>query len=143
MDADKAAKDVKLNADTSYKYELEGYMKRQPRLDLKKSVGNYNYEQFREYTELYEEAKIKDDEELRQFYKMVKYARLNADKNDKSAISFAKKYRLDLIEIPVEFLEEPLDDIVIKKDKRTRRPMVRMRSNRDISKYEAWRCYDR
>lgn len=118
-------------------------MKRQPRLDLKKSVGNYNYEQFREYTELYEEAKKKDDEELRQFYKMVKYARLNADKNDKSAISFAKKYRLDLIEIPPEFADESLDDIVIKKDKRTRRTIIRMRSNRDISKYDAWRCYDR
>ena len=78
-------------------------MKRQPRLDLKKDVGNYNYEQFREYTSLYESAKKKDDEELKQFYKMVKYARLNADKNDKSAMAFAKKYRLDLIEIPEEF----------------------------------------
>jgi hypothetical protein len=33
-----------VEADTSYLYELEGYMTRQPRLDLKKSVGNYNYE---------------------------------------------------------------------------------------------------
>jgi hypothetical protein len=118
-------------------------MKRQPRLDLKKHVGNYNYEQFREYTAIYDEAKKKDTEELRQFYKMVKYARLNQDKNDKSAISFAKKYNLDLIEIPPEFQEEPLDDIVIKKDKRTRREIIRQRSNRDISKYDAWRCYDR
>ena len=49
--------------DTSYQYELEGYLKRQPRLDLKEKVGNYNYEQFREYTSLYEEAKKKDHEE--------------------------------------------------------------------------------
>jgi hypothetical protein len=34
---------------------------------------------------------------------MVKYAKLNQDKNDKSAIAFAKKYRLDLIEVPPEF----------------------------------------
>ncbi len=93
----------RVEADTSYLYELEGYMTRQPRLDLKKSVGNYNYEQFREYTALYDSAKEKDTEELKQFYKMVKYARLNADKGDKSALSFAKKYRLDLIEIPPEF----------------------------------------
>jgi len=79
-----------VDADTSYLYELEGYMLRQPRLDLKKTVGNYNYEQFREYTSLYDEAKKKDTEELRQFYKMVKYARLNAEKGDKSALSFAK-----------------------------------------------------
>lgn len=132
-----------VEADTSYLYELEGYMTRQPRLDLKKSVGNYNYEQFREYTALYDSAKKKDTEELKQFYKMVKYARLNADKGDKSALSFAKKYRLDLIEIPPEFQEESLDDIAIKKDKRTRRTIIRMRTNRDISKYDAWRCYDR
>ncbi len=80
---------------------------------------------------------------MRQFYKMVKYARLNADKNDKSAIAFAKKYRLDLIEIPPEFQEESLEDIKIKKDKRARRPLIRNRSNRDISKYDAWRNYDR
>jgi hypothetical protein len=127
----------------SYQYELEGYMKRQPRVDLKKDVGNYNYEQFREYTALYEESKKKDDEELRQFYKMVKYARLNKDKNDKSAMAFAKKYRLDLIEIPPEFQDEGLEDINIKKDKRTRRPVIRMRTSRDISKYDAWRNYDR
>jgi hypothetical protein len=34
----------RVEADTSYLYELEGYMTRQPRLDLKKHVGNYNYE---------------------------------------------------------------------------------------------------
>lgn len=138
-----AIKEKHLQADTSYQYELEGYLKRQPRLDLAKTVGNYNYEQFREYTALYDEAKLKDHEELRQFYKMVKYSKLNAEKNDKSALAFAKKFRLDLIEVPEEFQNESLDDIVIKKDKRTRRPMIRMRSNRDISKYDAWRIYDR
>lgn len=118
-------------------------MQRQPRLDLKKHVGNYNYEQFREYTALYEKAKKRDTEELRQFYKMVKYARLNKDKGDGSAMAFAKRFNLDLIEIPEEFQNEPLDDIVIKKDKRTRREIIRNRSNRDLSKYDAWRCYDR
>jgi hypothetical protein len=84
-DADEALHRKRVEGDTSYLYELEGYMKRQPRLDLKKTVGNYNYEQFKEYTALYDDAKKKDTEDLRQFYKMVKYARLNADKGDKSA----------------------------------------------------------
>lgn len=44
--------------DTSYRYELEGYMSRQPRLDLSKY--NYNFEQFREYTALYEECRKRD-----------------------------------------------------------------------------------
>jgi len=70
-------------------------MTRQPRLDLSKY--NYNYEQFKEFTSLYEEAKAKDREELRQFYKMVKYTLAKKDKLDKSALSFAKKFRLDLI----------------------------------------------
>lgn len=84
-------------------------MKRQPRTDLSKH--NYNHEQFKEYTTLYEEASRKDKEELRYFYKMVKYARVNVDKGDKSAVSFAKKFRLDLIDIPEEFKEEPIDDL--------------------------------
>lgn len=70
-------------ADTSYQYELKDYMKRQPRLDL--SSYNYNYEQFKEYTRIYGDAKKKDQEELRQFYKMVKYSRENKDKGDKIA----------------------------------------------------------
>jgi hypothetical protein len=77
LDLEEAEKQRSLRADMTFQYELEGYMKRQPRVDLKKDVGNYNYEQFREYTSLYEESKKKDDEEVRQFYKMVKYARLN------------------------------------------------------------------
>jgi hypothetical protein len=142
LDHDERDKQRAIRADLSYQYELEGYMKRQPRVDLKKDVGNYNYEQFREYTALYEEAKLKDDEQLRQFYKMVKYSRIYAEKGDMTAVSFAKKYRLDLIEIPPEFQDEGIEDI--KKDnKRTRRPIIRMRSNRDISKYDAWRVFDR
>ena len=110
---------------------------------MKKHVGNYNYEQFKEYTALYEKSKKKDTEEVRQFYKMVKYSRLNKDKGDGSAMAFARKFDLDLIQIPPEFQDEPLDDIVIKKDKRTRREIIRNRSNRDLTKYDAWRCYDR
>jgi hypothetical protein len=74
---------------------------------------------------------------------MVKYSRLNKDKGDGSAMAFARKFDLDLIQIPPEFQDEPLDDILIKKDKRTRREIIRNRSNRDLTKYDAWRCYDR
>lgn len=124
-----------------YDYERTGYMTRQPRLDLSKY--NYNYEQFKQYTSLYEEARAKDKEGLRQFYKMVKYSLAYKDKGDQSALSFAKRFRLDLIEIPDEFKDEPLDDIKIKKDKRTRRTFIRNRTNRDISNYDAWRVHDR
>lgn len=56
-----------------YGYTKDNYMKRQPRVDLTKY--NYNYEQFKKFTQLYDAAKKKDTEELKYFYKMVKYAR--------------------------------------------------------------------
>ena len=74
---------------------------------------------------------------------MVKYSKLNADKGDKTALSFAKKFNLDLIEIPEEFKDEGIEDIVIVKDRRARRPIVKIRTSRDLSKYDAWRSYDR
>jgi len=74
---------------------------------------------------------------------MVKYVNENAVKGDKRALALAKRYRMELIDIPDEFKDVPLDDSHIKKDKRSRRPIVRVRSNRDISKYDAWRVHDR
>ena len=43
-DYKQAIKDRAIAADLSFQYEQTGYMQRQPRLDLKKHVGNYNYE---------------------------------------------------------------------------------------------------
>lgn len=57
-----AKKNILRMGDTSYDYEREGYMKRQPRLDLSKY--NYNFEQFSQYTQLYEQAKKKDQADL-------------------------------------------------------------------------------
>lgn len=42
LEKEEAARQKYLKADTSYQYELEGYLKRQPRLDLSKV--NYNRE---------------------------------------------------------------------------------------------------
>lgn len=114
-------------------------MLRQPRLDITKL--QYNYEQFREYTALYEEAKKKDDKESRQFYKMVKYSLANKDKL--AAIAFAKKFRLDLITIPEEFKDDNFDDVELPVSRKKRRPLIRTRSNRDISNYDCWRMNDR
>ena len=100
-------------------------MKRQPRLDLKKHVGNYNYEQFREYTALYDEAKLRDDAEIKHFYQMVKYAKLNVGKGDKHAVEFAKKYRLELIEVPEEFKDVSIDDLELRSTRRSKRPILR------------------
>ena len=94
-------------------------MLRQPRVDI--SRYNYNFEQFKQFTQTYEKARAKDKEELRQFYKMVKYAKAFEGKDDRAAVNFATKFRLDLIEIPEEFKDEGIEDITFKRDRRTRR----------------------
>jgi len=42
-----------------FPYEQVNYMKRQPRANVRDM--NYNFEQFREYTAMYEGARIKDE----------------------------------------------------------------------------------
>lgn len=74
---------------------------------------------------------------------MVKYSKENIDKGDKFALTFAKKYRLDLIDIPDEFKDVSIDDLSFKARKKYERPRIRLRNNRDLSNYDAWRCSDR
>lgn len=73
---------------------------------------------------------------------MVKYSKLNYDKGDKTASTFAKRYRLDLIEIPEEYKDVDIDDLSFKRSKSEKRPRIR-KHNRDLTNYDAWRCFDR
>lgn len=50
---------------------------------------------------------------------------------------------MDLIEIPEEFKDLAFDDLVIKKNRRSRRPVVRLRTGSSLVNYDAWRCHDR
>lgn len=63
---------------------------------------------------MYEEAKEKDDNESKNFYKLVKYVKakqeVGKENNDIYAIEFLKKYKLDLIQIPEEFKDLEVDD---------------------------------
>lgn len=51
------------------------YFKRQPRIDIEKM--NYNFEQYRRFTEDYKKAKVIDDANTSNFYKLVKYVKKN------------------------------------------------------------------
>jgi hypothetical protein len=75
-------------------------MKRQPRANLRDK--NFNFEQFSEYTSIYEEARAKDEKRSQDFYKLVKYVLKNKDSGPGNLIvrDFLRKYRLDLITIP-------------------------------------------
>jgi hypothetical protein len=114
---------------------------RQPRVDFEKL--SYNHEQFNEYTQLYEQASKQDREDLKYFYKMVKYCQENPKSKDKAAVNFAARIRLDLIEIPEEFKNVTTDDLEIKRDRRARRQVIRTRTSRDLTNYDAWPCTDR
>lgn len=74
---------------------------------------------------------------------MVKYVRENPQSNDKAVKNFARTYHLDLIEIPDEFKNETTEDLNIVRDRRVRRPIMKQKTSRDLSKYDAWRCSDR
>lgn len=86
-------------------YELTNYMKRQPRMDLR--VRNFNFEEYKPYIEMYEDSRTKDEEDSKNFYKLVKYvlARKGTDeeRTNSTVKEFLKKYHVDLIEIPEEF----------------------------------------
>lgn len=74
---------------------------------------------------------------------MVKYVQANAPKGDKRAVALSKRFRFELIDIPQEFKDLPIDEIKTKKDKRSRRPMIKNRTSRDLSDYDSWRVHDR
>ena len=86
-------------------------MSRQPRFDLRKH--NFNFEDYDRYIDLYEKATNEDHKANAQFYKMVKYARAKIEANEPNihVENFAKKYKLDLIEIPEEFRDLSIDDM--------------------------------
>lgn len=99
-----------------FPYEQPDYLQRQPRANVREF--NYNFEQFREYTSMYEEARKKDEQTSKDFYKLVKYVKLKVDEKgqpiDKSNLivrDFLKKYQLDLIQIPQEFQNLPSEDV--------------------------------
>jgi len=129
-------------------YEITDYMKRQPRLDLRSR--NFNFEEYRRYVEMYEDARTKDEAESKNFYKLVKYvlARKGTPEESKNAVvvEFLKKYHLELIEIPEEFKDlEVEDDFKPARRGRTtpKRKRVLTKSSKDLRGYDAWRAFDR
>ena len=83
-------------------------------MDLR--VKNFNFEEFRRYTQIYERARVRDEEKSTEFYKMVKYVQAKLKEDPESLRTnavvkdFAKVYRADLIEIPDEFKDLKVED---------------------------------
>jgi len=113
---------------------------------------NYNFEQFREYTAMYETARKKDEKNSEDFYRLVKYVAAKTDENGKAkdqtnmiVRDFLRKYDLNLIEIPEEFKDVAAkeEDIKPPRKNRVKRPRIYTRSDKNLHNYDVWRCFDR
>jgi hypothetical protein len=59
------------------------------------------------------------------------------------ALSLSKKYKLGLIEIPEEFKDIEIDDDFDAKAKKTKRRLIKNRTDTNLKGYDAWRVHDR
>ena len=121
-------------------------MKRQARLDPTKL--SYNFEQFGKYSNRLWEAKAKDDEKSRKFYKLVKYVRANiGDENNPVVRDFTKVqgFRPDLIEIPEDFQDLDMEGAEASEftRKSRRKKVIKTRTSNSLTGYDAWLCFDR
>jgi hypothetical protein len=121
-------------------------MRRQPRIDHSKL--SYNFEQFRHYTKFFKEAKTRDDQASQKFYKLVKYVKQNqSNMADPLVRNFVINDDLDpnLIDIPEEFKDLSIEDVTPSNYRRSviRKKFVRNKSNKCLTNYDAWRCFDR
>jgi hypothetical protein len=93
-------------------------------------------------------AKARDDEESKKFYKLVKYVKKNQNNlADPLVRKFVLRDNLvpDLIEIPKEFEELSIDDVTSEgyRHGSVKKKMIRNRSNKVLTGYDAWRSFDR
>ena len=135
-------------ANTYDEYEKTDYMSREPRLNLR--AENFNFEQFQQYTAMYETARSKDEEESANFYKLVKYVLAKTENGTKIDYrnlvvrDFLKKYHLDLIDIPEEFKDlEVEDDWKPKTKSKKNVKKILSRSDKSLKGYDAWKSSDR
>ena len=89
-----------------------------------------------------------DDEKSKKFYKLVKYVKANRDnENDQVVKDFTESrgLRPELIEIPEEFKDLDISDTKQSDlQRRTyRKQVIRTRTSRDLTNYDAWRSFDR
>lgn len=131
-----------------YPYEEVDYMKRQPRAQVERM--NYNFEQFRKYTHLYDRAKRRDEEESQAFFKLVKYVKEkrelghSATHREKMIVrDFLSTYDVDRIEIPEKYQDLEASDAEPKRKAKSKRPRIYTRSNKSLVGYDVWRCFDR
>ena len=129
-------------------YIVENYMKREPRVNLQKR--NFNFEEFGKYTAMYEQARVKDETQSKEFYKLVKYVAAKTEDGKKAPShdlivrDFLAKYKLDLIDIPDEFKDIEVEDNYKRPQRKvSKTKTILTRSSKSLENYDVWRAFDR
>lgn len=121
------------------------YFKRQERVKFEEL--SFNHEQYRRYTDTFKKAKAMDDAHQKNLYKLVRYVKQNKDNESDALVNkflHVDKFDPDLIDVPEEFAELPLEDIAHNKGRKlARRQFIRKRSSTSLVNYDAWRTFDR
>jgi len=99
---------------------------------------------------MYETARVKDNKNSEDFYKLVKYVIAKTEdgkpKDNSNLIvrDFLKKYNLDLIEIPEEFKDiEVENEFKVERKAKANKKRIYTRSDKNLDEYDVWRCVDR
>ena len=121
-------------------------MKRQPRVNP--DTLSYNFEQYGRYTNMLAKATRLDKAESERFYKVVKYVKKNKDNEGDVVVrnfTVDRGFDPDLIEIPDEFKDLPIADVTPREvaRRKSNKRLVRTRTNKDMTNYDAWRVHDR
>ena len=123
-------------------------MKREPRVNLQKR--NFNFEEFGKYTAMYEQARVKDETQSKEFYKLVKYVAAKTEDGKKAPShdlivrDFLAKYKLDLIDIPDEFKDIEVEDNYKRPQRKvSKTKTILTRSSKSLENYDVWRAFDR
>lgn len=122
--------------------ESEEYDRKQPRHF---NAINYNFEQFREYSQSFKSAQEKEKKYNSNLNKILKYIVTDAAENNQDQ-GIADRWKRTLGVIPDKTSVD--DSVSIQgfrppKSRRSRRPVIRTKSSIQLEGYDGWRVFDR
>jgi hypothetical protein len=124
------------NTDVRQNINSPDFMKTQPRLKLN---YNYNFEEHREFSVMYNKYKKEDELNLLEQQKLIKYIKTYPNRPE-------VKYRfMNKVVVPLDNLPDYDVDISDYKPKITKKSRRKIKESEDehFKNYECWRCFDR
>jgi len=110
------------------------------------NITNYNFEQYKGFTRIYNEQMKKDREKQYQTKRILKYI------NEHPNLAISKSWKRKLLygegaeNVDISNMVDQsisIEGFKLPTSKRYRRKIIKNRTSRDITDYDAWRCMDR